>query len=193
MPEKRGDITELLDDWRRGDRAAGEELFSLVLPDLRRLAQYFLKRERPGHPLQPSDLVNTVFMRLLKIENQDWRNRQHFFAFFARAMRWHLIDIAKKGRGVELIRWEDLNYLPQGASPKLELEIMMARLLDEMAGIRPEWCMVVEVKHYLGLTDNEGADALGLKLRSFQRMWRDARQWLFDRIEKDAAVRHSAG
>jgi RNA polymerase sigma factor (TIGR02999 family) len=185
MPEKTGDITGLLHRWREGDRAAGDELFGLVLPDLRRLAQYFLKRERPGHPQSPSDLVNDVVVRLLKIENQDWQNRQHFFAFFARAMRWHLIDIAKKNRGVELTCWEDLNYSPAAGSPKLDLEIMMSRLLDELAGIRPDWCMVVEVKHYLGLTDDEGADVLGMKLRSFQRMWRDARQWLFERLEKE--------
>jgi RNA polymerase sigma factor (TIGR02999 family) len=193
MSKQTGDITELLHRWREGDRPAGDELFGLVLPDLWRLAQSFLRRERPGHPLQPSDLVNTIFLRLLKIENQDWRNRQHFFAFFARAMRWHLIDIAKKGRGVELTPWEDLKYSPPAGSPKQDLEILMSRLLDELAGTRPDWCMVVEVKHYLGLTDEEGADALGMKLRSFQRMWRDARQWLFERIEKDAAAGHRAG
>ena len=63
----------------------------------------------------------------------------------------------------------------------------MDRLLDQLAETKPEWCTLVEVKYFLGLTDEEAADALGMKLRTMQRMWRDARQWLFERMESDNA------
>jgi RNA polymerase sigma factor (TIGR02999 family) len=186
MPEKTSDITELLHRWSDGDTTAEEELFTLVLPNLKRLAAYFMKAERSGHILQPSALVNTVYLKLVSIKYQDWRSRQHFFALAARAMRRHLIDIARKNQGVEFVPWENMKYALQADSSRLNLEITVNRLLDELAATKPDWCMVVEVKYYLGLTDEEAADALGMKLRTLQRMWRDARQWLFERIEGDA-------
>jgi RNA polymerase sigma factor (TIGR02999 family) len=193
MPEKTGDITELLHRWREGDPAAESELFTLVLPNLRNLAAYFMKGERKGHILQPSDLVNTIYLRLVNVKDQDWRNRQHFFAFTARAMRRHLIDIARKDRRAELVPLDGLEGALPADSAKLDLAITVDRLLDELAGTRPDWCMVVEMKHFLGLTDEEAADVLGMKLRTLQRMWLDARQWLFERTERDAAAGHSAG
>jgi RNA polymerase sigma-70 factor, ECF subfamily len=186
MHEKTGDVTELLNRWREGDRAAENELFDLVLPNLRRLAIYFMKGERADHLLQPTALVNTIYFRLVAAKDRDWRNRAHFFAIAARAMRRHLIDIARKDRGVEFVPLEDLQGTLRADNAKLDLAITIDRLLDNLAGTKPDWCMVVEVKYFLGLTDEEAAEALGMKLRSMQRMWRDARQWLFERTEGDA-------
>ena len=193
MPEKTGDVTELLHRWRDGDRAAENELFVLVLPNLRRLAQYFMRGERPGHLLQPTALVNTIYIRLVAAKDRDWRNRRHFFAIAARAMRRHLIDVARKDRAVEVVPLEDMKDALCADSAKLELAITIDRLLDELAGTNPEWCMVVETKYFLGLTDEEAADALNMKLRTLQRAWRDARQWLFERTEGNAASGHSSG
>lgn len=193
MPEKTGEVTELLHRWRQGDRAAENELFTLVLPNLRRLAQYFMKGERPNHMLQPTALVNTIYFRLVAAKDRDWRNRQHFFAIAAKAMRRHLIDIARKNPGVEFVPLADMKYALHADSAKLDLAITIDRLLDELAGTNPEWCMVVETKYFLGLTDEEAADALNIKLRTLQRAWRDARQWLFERTEGNAAGGHSSG
>jgi RNA polymerase sigma factor (TIGR02999 family) len=195
MPEKMraGDITELLHRWGAGDRAVENELFALVLPNLRNLASYFMKGERPGHLLQPTDLVDTIYLKLANVKDINWRDRQHFFAFAARAMRWHLIDIARRERRMKPVALDELSEPLLADSARWDQEIMLARLLDELAGIRPDWCMVVEAKHYLGLTDEEGAEMLGMKQRTFQRMWMDAKHWLFERMEARARSGSSAG
>src|SRR5258706_11339493 len=87
MSEKTGDITLLLHQWRSGSRTAENELFALVLPNLRRLAHYLMKGERKGHSLQATELVDQIYMRLVAAKDRDWRSRQHFFAISARAMR----------------------------------------------------------------------------------------------------------
>ena len=78
-----GDITRLLHEWREGSPDAENELFEQVMPDLRRLAQHLMKGERKGHSLQATELVDQVYLRLVSAKNQDWRNRQHFFAIAA--------------------------------------------------------------------------------------------------------------
>jgi RNA polymerase sigma factor (TIGR02999 family) len=183
MPEKAVEVTELLHRWRRGDRAAEGELFELVLPNLRRLAHYFMRGERPGHILQPTELVDQIYFKLVAAKDRDWRNRAHFFAIAARAMRRYLIDLARASPDAEFIGLEDMREALPAGSGKLDLAITIERLLDEMAGTRPDWCMVVEMKYFLGLTDEEAADALGMPQRTMQRNWRNARQWLFDRID----------
>src|SRR2546422_6721852 len=89
------DITDLLQRWRDGDRDAENDLFALVLPNLRRLAHYFMKGERKGHTLQATELVNQVYFKLVAAKDRDWRSRKHFFAIAARAMRRYLIDYAR--------------------------------------------------------------------------------------------------
>ena len=192
MSEQTGDITLLLHKWRDGNREAENELFALVLPDLRRLAHYLMRRERKDHTLQATELVDQVYLRLVAAKNQDWQNRRHFFAIAARAMRRYLIDHARGRPHAEFIALEDIeNMLPAG-SPRVDLAITIDRLLDQLAVAQPEWCMLVEVKFFLGLTDEEAAETMGLKLRSMQRMWRDARQWLFEQMESGNASQ-SAG
>jgi RNA polymerase sigma factor (TIGR02999 family) len=182
MPSENPEITRLLHEWGAGSREAENELFAMVMPDLRRLARYFMRGERKGHSFQATDLVNQIYVRLVSARNQDWQNRRHFFAMAARAMRRYLIDHA---RGRPSVRFTplDVNDLFTGASPRLDLAITIDNLLERMAAIQPEWCQIVELKYFLGLTDEEAADALGIKLRTLQRGWRDARQWLFERLE----------
>ena len=193
MQEKMGEITELLHKWRDGDRAAENELFALVLPDLRRLAHYLMRGERPDHTLQPTELINQIYFRLVGAKDRDWRDRRHFFAIAGRAMRRYLIDHARARPNAEVVALEGMEDFVPADSAKLDLAIAVDRLLDEMAATRPDWCMLVEVKYFLGLTDEEAADALGMKLRSMQRMWRDARQWLFERSGQGNAAGQSAG
>jgi RNA polymerase sigma factor (TIGR02999 family) len=187
-----GDITQLLNQWRDGSREAENELFSLVVPDLRRLARFLMKRERKGHTLQATELVDQIYLRLVAAKNRDWQSRRHFFAIAARAMRRYLIDYARARPDAAFVAIEGMeDFLPAGG-PKLDMALTVDRLLNELAETKPDWCMIVELKYFLGLTDEEAAEAMGIKLRSLQRMYRDVRQWLFERKES-AGAGQSAG
>jgi RNA polymerase sigma factor (TIGR02999 family) len=182
-----GEITQLLHDWREGNRDAENELFTLVLPNLRRLAHYLMKGERKGHSLQATELVDQVYFRLVDAKDRDWENRRHFFAIAGRAMRRHLIDHARGRPDAEFIALEGIEKLLPADTAKMDLAITVDRLLEQLAATKPEWCTLVEVKYFLGLTDEEAAEALGMKLRTMQRMWLDARKWLFEQTESGNA------
>lgn len=183
-----GDITVLLHQWRAGSREAENELFALVQDDLRRLAHYLMQRERRGHSLQATELVDQIYFRLVRAKDRDWESRRHFFAIAARAMRRQLIDHARarpRGEKVEMDGVRD--FLPaEGA--RLDEALTVDRLLEDLAAEHPEWCTLVEVKYFLGLTDEEAAEALGLKLRTLQRMWLEARKYLYARMEPGRAA-----
>jgi len=187
MSEKTGDITHLLQKWREGSRTAENELFALVLPNLRRLAHHLMRGERKGHSLQATELVDQVYIRLVAAKDRDWQNRQHFFAIAARAMRRYLIDHARARPEAERVALDQIQNSLPAQSAKLDLAITLERLLDELAEANPSWCTLIETKYFLGLTDEETAEAMGLKLRTMQRMWREARQWLFDCMESGSA------
>ena len=179
-------ITLLLHQWRAGSREAENELFSRVMPDLRRLARYFLRGERKGHSLQATELIDQIYLRLVTAKNQDWQNRGHFFAIAARAMRRYLIDHARARPGVRFTALGADDLLP-ATSRRLDQAVIVDELLEKLEAAHPELCSIVEIKYFLGLTDEEAAEALGIKLRSLQRGWRDARQWLFERLEPGLA------
>ncbi|HUI78189.1 MAG TPA: ECF-type sigma factor [Bryobacteraceae bacterium] len=192
MTNQTGDITQLLQKWRAGDRQAENDLFNLVFPNLRRLAHYLMRGERKDHTLQPTELVDQIYFRLVAAKDRDWRNRQHFFAIAARTMRRYLIDHARGRPDAEFLAIDGIRDFLPADSARLDLAITVDRLLDKLSETKPEWCDVVEVKYFLGLTDEEAADALGVKLRTMQRMWRDARQWLFEQTDSWSAEQ-SAG
>jgi RNA polymerase sigma factor (TIGR02999 family) len=187
-----GDVTQLLLLWRDGNREAENELFTVVTPKLRRLAHYMMKGERQGHSLQATELVDQVYFGLVRAKDRDWQNRSHFFAIAARAMRRYLIDHARGRPDAEMVAIDNMKDFLPASSEKIDLAITVDRLLDQLAETKPEWCRIVEVKYFLGLTDEEAADALGMKLRTMQRMWLDARQWLFNQAEPKRAEQ-SAG
>ena len=123
---------------------------------------------------------------------RDWRNRQHFFAIAGRVMRRYLIDYARRRPVVEFVPLEGMiDSLPDDTG-RLDLGVTFDRLLDQLDRTKPEWCQLVEVKYFLGLSDEEPAESLGMKMRTIQRMWRDARQWLFEQTETQGAEQ-SAG
>ncbi|MEP7362895.1 MAG: ECF-type sigma factor [Acidobacteriota bacterium] len=189
---EQGEITKLLQMWREGDSGAENELFVRVLPDLRRLAHYFMNRERQGHSLQATELVDQIYFRLVAAKDRDWRNRGHFFAIAGRAMRRHLIDHARGRPDVEFVVPDGMEKLIPAAPGNIEVALTVDRLLDQLALTKPEWCTVVELKYFLGLTDEEAADVLGMKLRSMQRTWLEARNWLYEQMEPGRASQ-SAG
>ncbi len=180
------EITQLLHEWRDGSHEAENELFTLVMPKLRRLAQHLMLGEKPGQSIQATELVDQVYLGMVSAKDRDWQNRGHFFALAARAMRHHLIDRARRPHPDRVSMETMQNVLPS-ESGKLDLAVTVDRLLNEMQAVKPEWCRVVEVKYFLGLTDDEAAAVLGMPLRTLQRAWRDARQWLFQKMEPASA------
>ena len=134
------DITGLLKEWRQGDSVAENQLFDLVVPDLRRLAHYLMQRERKGHTLQPTELVDQIYFRLVAAKNQDWQNRRHFFAIAARAMRRYLIDHARGRPDVGFVAINGMDNLLPAESPKADLAIAVDQLLNELAQTNREWC-----------------------------------------------------
>jgi len=175
-----GDITLLLQQWRDGDCGAEHELFALVTPNLRRLAHHLMKGERKGHSLQATELVDQIYIKLVAAKDRDWQNRSHFFALAARAMRRYLIDHARGRPAGEFVAIEGMEDFLPADSAKIDLALTVDELLNGLAEAKPEWCQLVELKYFLGLSDEEAAETLGIKLRTLQRMWRDARRWLFE-------------
>src|SRR5262245_24436893 len=185
------DISELLQRWRDGSRDAENDLFALVLPNLRRLAHYLMKGERKGHSLQATELVNQVYFKLVAAKDRDWQSRKHFFAIAARAMRRYLIDYARGHPRNEFVGLAGLEDILPTNGAKIDTTLAIDCLLDQLSQTKPDWCTVVELKFFLGLTDEEAAEMMGVKLRSMQRMWRDARVWLFERLEADRAKQNT--
>ena len=183
MDHPPGDVTALLQSWSQGDRSVEERLFELVLPDLHKLAEYFMRRERPDHSLQPTALLNEAYCRLVRSKERDWRNRQHFFAVAARVMRRFLINHARARPKGQKVLLEDAESWLAERGDKLEQAIAIDTLLREIEATQPDWCSIVEMKFFLGFTDEETSEALGIPLRTMQRKFGDARRWLFERLE----------
>ncbi len=175
-----GDITFLLQQWRDGDGGAEQELFALVTPNLRRLAHHLMKGERKGHTLQATELVDQIYIKLVAVKDRDWQNRSHFFALAARAMRRYLIDHARGRPAADFVALEGMEDFLPADSAKIDLALTVDKLLSELAEAKPDWCQLVELKYFLGLSDEEAAETMGIKLRTMQRMWKDARRWLFE-------------
>lgn len=182
MAETSAGITELLRRWKTGDAEAESRLFEVLVPELHDIAVRCFRKERPGHTLQPTALVNEAFFRLARAKNIEWQDRGHFFAIASTIMRRLLIDHARSRPDAELLPLDALpEHVLADATP-LEQAIAVDVLLDELGKISPQQRRVVELKFSLGLTDEEAAEALNLKLRSLQREWFRARKWLFERL-----------
>lgn len=178
------DITVLLHKWGEGDQAAGEELFKVLMPDLRRLAARCLRRERLGHTVQKSDLVNECFIKLLNAKKIDWRDRGHFFAIVVKKMRLFLIDYARKRGNYKLL---PLDGLPEGLLAKrnwLEISVTIDKLLDELEQESPTKCSVVVFRSYLGMSTTETAEKLDLTEAVVEHEWHRGKRWLFERLSE---------
>jgi RNA polymerase sigma factor (TIGR02999 family) len=175
-----------LHQWRTGDKHVESRLFELLLPDLRRIAGRCFRGERPGHTLQPTALVNEAFLRLAAAKNIEWRDRGHFFALAARIMRRYLIDHARARPSVQFLPMEGLPERVVGKYTQIELATAIDVLLDELEAESHQRRTVVELKFFLGLTDEEAAEALNLTLHTLQREWYRARRWLFERVASES-------
>lgn len=184
MASKPAEITRLLQQWRTGDRDVESHLFELLMPDLRRMADRYFRNERPDHTLQPTALINEAFLRLTRAKNIDWNDRGHFFAVAATIMRRYLIDYARARPEAQYLPVEGLPDKILGTCHKLELAVAVDAVLDDLERESPQRRSIVELKFFLGLTDEEAAQALNLTLHTLQREWARARRWLFERLNE---------
>jgi RNA polymerase sigma-70 factor (ECF subfamily) len=183
VTEQNDEITRLLRLWQSGDRDAEAALFELLLPKLRRIAEQKFYREKPGHTLQPTALVNEAFLRLRRSKHIEWQDRAHFFAIAGRVMRRYLIDYARQRPKVDIVPFDSIPEALLVGRSRSDLVFQMDDLLDKLEKENPEWCKVVELKFFLGLTDQEAAQILNTSLHTLQRQWYRARCWLFEKLE----------
>ena len=187
-PARAHTVTELLLSWGQGDTAALDRLVPLLYDDLRRVARRHLRRERPGHSLQPTALVHEVFLRLVDVDRMTLKSRTHFFALSARLMRQILVDHArrqragKRGGGATVISLNEAAGAAAPAStPSVDL-IALDEALDALASFDVQQCRVVELRFFAGLNIPEAADALGVSTATVEREWAMAKAWLHQRL-----------
>jgi len=182
-----GDVTVLLTEFREGNQAAANRLMPLIYAELRRMAAVHLQRERAGHTLQPTALVNEVYMRLVGGQATPWQNRAHFFGIAARAMREVLVDYARRRiagkRGGKDVERVEIDVEAQGVSPKIENVIAINEALERLARIDPEQSRLVELRFFAGLNVEETAEVMGASPTTIKREWRSAKAWLHRQLE----------
>ena len=177
-------VTQLLQSASAGDEAAREELVLRLYSELRVLAAARLRGERPGHTLQPTELVNEAYLRLDRGELR-FDNRGHFFAAAARAMRRVLVEharkrsAAKRGSGAARVTFDELMV----ASAEQEVDVLaLDEALDALAESDPRLAQVVELRYFVGLSIPETAAAMGSSPATVKRDWTYARAWLYERM-----------
>ena len=185
MPE-RAPITQLLRAWSGGSEEALTELLPLVDAELRRLAKAYMARERKGHTLQATALVNEAFMRLIDTGNVAWNDRAHFLGIAARLMRRVLIDHArargmkKRGAGAYLVPLdEDMAVAPAANIDVLALDAA----LDALSAIDERKGRVIEMRFFGGMTVEETAEVLKISTDTVKRDWRMAKLWLLKELD----------
>ena len=174
-------ITHLLKEWSDGDERALDELTPLVYEELRRQASRYLRRERRGHSLQTTALINEAFLRLIDAKDVHWQDRAHFFAIAANLMRRVLVDYARRRdaekRGGSALRLTLDEALAVAKETDVDL-LAIDEALDRLAKIDPQQARVVELRFFSGLTVDETAVALGVSPKTVKRDWSVARAWL---------------
>jgi len=180
-------ISQLLVKWGDGDEAALEDLMPLVYNELRRLANNYLRRERPGHTLQPTALVNEAYLKLVDQKNTRWQNRAQFYGIAAQLMRRILVDHArlrhaeKRGGGEQ----QGLSITSAGdLAIKPDLDVLaLHEALEGLATIDPQQSRIVELKFFGGLSIEETAEVMRLGHATVERDWKMARAWLRRKLE----------
>ncbi len=185
------DMTRLLSEAVEGSTSAADRLVPIVYRDLRERAARYLNRERPGHTLQPTALVNEAYVRLVNQKNADWKGRTHFLAIASQAMRRILTDHArgkgraKRGGGVRRVTLDGI----AGPGDSLEIDLFdLNEALERFAALDPRASRVVELRFFGGLTDDEAARELGVSPRTFLWDWATSRAWLGRALRGKAEV-----
>ncbi|HKQ73234.1 MAG TPA: sigma-70 family RNA polymerase sigma factor [Blastocatellia bacterium] len=175
------EITQMLVAWNDGDQSALEQLVPLVHAELHKLARRYMGQERPGHPLQPTALVNEAYMRLIEWKNVEWKNRAHFFGVSAQLMRRILVDFARQRPRVagESVLQVSLAEAQDGGADRGADLIALDDALESLAKIDERKCRIVELRFFGGLSNEETAEVLGIAAVTVIREWNKAKAWLY--------------
>ena len=180
------EVTRMLQAWRGGDRSALDKLTPLVEAELRRLAHYYLARERPDHTLQTTALINEAWVRLIDWQQVSWQSRAHFFGVSARLMRYILVDFArcrkryKRGGGVHHVS------LDEAAAVSLDRDLVaLDDALQALARYDARKSQIVELRFFGGLTVNETAEVMSLSPITIIREWNKAKAWLYQELNPE--------
>jgi RNA polymerase sigma factor (TIGR02999 family) len=185
------DVSGLLARWRDGDDAALQELVPIVHDELRRLARRQMAGERPGHPLQPTALVNEAYLRLANLKRMQWQDRAHFFAMAARLMRRILVDVArshryqKRGGGARQVSFS--RALDVAESPATDV-VALDDAPEALARVDERKGRVVELRFFGGLSVEETAEVLQVSRETVKRDWTFAKTWLLRHLAGDASA-----
>ncbi len=180
-------ISQLLQRWSQGDRAALDELTPLVYDELHRIAHRYIAQQSPGHTLQTTALLHEAYLRMAGQEEKQWENRAHFFGVAAQAMRHILVDYArgqlreKRGGGAQRISLDD--GLAIGTEQSGEI-IALHDALTELAKLDERQSKIVELRFFGGLTEPEIAAILQVSQRTVSSNWRLARAWLLQQLDQ---------
>jgi RNA polymerase sigma-70 factor (ECF subfamily) len=175
------DISRLLCAWSDGDLSALNALTPIVYQELRRLAHRYMERERPGHTLQTTALVNEAYMRLVDYKRMKWQDRAHFFAVAAQAMRRILVDHArrhnvKRGAGVQHVALDDVAVLSDDRTGDL---VALDDALNALERLDPRKVQIIEMRFFGGLDVEETAELLKVSPATVRRDWSIAKFWLY--------------
>lgn len=183
------DVTTLLGAWTDGDLGARDELMALVYGELHRRAAAYLRRERRDHTLQPTALVNEVYLRLIGQRRTIWQNRAQFYGVAAEMMRRILVDHARGGKTAKRSgRWvrvsldEQLSVIQGPDVAILDLDAALTRL----AQFDARKSRIAELRFFGGLSLEESGHVLGLSVATVERDWQAARAWLYTALKGDA-------
>ena len=186
------DVTKIITRLEQGENRAAEELLPLVYGELRRLAAWHLANERPGQTLQATALVHEAYLRLVGKEDPQWHGRRHFFGAAAEAMRRILVENArrknclKRGGHLERVELEEVDIpCPMPDDDLLALD----EALNRLAEVHPSAAELVKLCFFVGLTQEQAAEHLGVSISTVERLWAFARAWLFREIQRE---RHAA-
>ena len=187
---KQHEITQLLAEWSEGNQSALDELYPLVYDELHRLARRYMSRERKGHTLQTTALINEAYVRLVDQKNVHWANRSHFFAISAQIMRRILIDharrhaYAKRGGGAQQVSLDEAVIVTSGVGSEL---LRLDEALKTLADMDPRRSQVVELRYFGGLNNEEIAGVLHVSENTVTRDWNMARAWLYQQLAESTA------
>ena len=183
------DVTELLLEWRRGDKAALDRLTPLVYDELRRIAHRYMRGERDGHTLETTALVNEAYLRLAGQQRVEWQDRAHFFAVTAQVMRHVLIDHARRrhyakrgGDNAQQVPLEEAHAMSGERAAEL---VALDEALEKLAQLDPRKSRVVELRYFGGLSLEETAAILEVSVMTVRRDWRAARAWLYKKMRDE--------
>jgi RNA polymerase sigma factor (TIGR02999 family) len=180
-----GEVTQILLEFRQGNREAQDRLIPLVYRELRRIAGSHLRRESAEHSLQPTALVHEAYMRLIDIRQVQWQDRAHFFSVSSTLMRRILVDHArargayKRGKGSETLVLDEALLPTPGRSPEI---LALDDALNQLALLNERQSKIVELRFIVGLTEEEIAEVLQISVRTVKRDWRIAKAWLFKEL-----------